>query len=96
MMQAVKGFYRDGKVELLEPPSGITEGEVIVTFVQRSSAESKVLPQPSEDADVINAASTPAMMTFGMFASKEGQEITMEDLKVAEFHGDDDDELDWS
>ncbi|PZO55363.1 MAG: hypothetical protein DCF15_10735 [Phormidesmis priestleyi] len=39
MMQTVKGVYRQGKVELLEPPSGITEGEVLVTFIETKSLD---------------------------------------------------------
>jgi len=38
MMQTVKGIYRDGKVELLELPGDVAEGEVLVTFV-RSAAK---------------------------------------------------------
>ena len=82
MMQSVKGIYRDGKVELLEPPAGIAEGgEVIVTFV-----EAKPKDKPSK------------MMRLGMFSSeKTGRALsTEEDFKMAEFHGDDDDGLDWT
>jgi hypothetical protein len=33
MLQAVEGIYRDGKVELLELPAGVTEARVVVTFL---------------------------------------------------------------
>jgi hypothetical protein len=84
MLQTVKGIYRNGKVELLESPSGITEGEVIVTFV-----ESPVLVNPKP------VDKPSRMITFGMFADG-ARKSTDEDFKAAEFHGDDDDGLDWS
>jgi hypothetical protein len=31
--KTVEGVYRDGKVELLETPSNIAEGRVLVTFL---------------------------------------------------------------
>lgn len=36
MLKSVKGIYRDGKVVLLEAPSDLTEGKVIVTFLAES------------------------------------------------------------
>ncbi len=33
MLQSVEGIYRDGKVELIEPPPAGATGRVIVTFV---------------------------------------------------------------
>jgi hypothetical protein len=33
MIQTIQGIYRNGKIELLEPPQGITESQVYVTFV---------------------------------------------------------------
>lgn len=99
MMQSVKGIYRDGKVELLESPHNIAEGEVIVTFV-RSSAE-----DPERKESISEAASAPPasishrdnakMMYFGMFSDGREQ-FTAADFKAAEFHGDSDDGLDWS
>ncbi|BAZ67571.1 hypothetical protein ACE1AT_12185 [Pelatocladus sp. BLCC-F211] len=38
---------------------------------------------------------TPQMMYFGMLATSN-QHSTEEDFKIAEFHGDFDDGLDWS
>jgi len=37
MLKAVEGIYRDGKVELLETPPGVTEARVIVTFLPAAS-----------------------------------------------------------
>ena len=39
MLQSIEGIYRDGKVELLEPPPSEAPGRVIVTFLT---------PQPVE------------------------------------------------
>ena len=81
MLTTLEGIYKDGKVELEEAPTGIAEGRVLVTFL------------PSG-----NGASTPKppgqMMTLGMFPQL--RELTDEDFKAAEFHGDPDDGLDWS
>jgi hypothetical protein len=33
MLKSVQGIYREGKVELLEPPPQGVEGRVIVTFL---------------------------------------------------------------
>jgi len=33
MLKSIEGTYRDGKVELIEPPPPGAEGRVIVTFV---------------------------------------------------------------
>ena len=35
MWRSVEGVYRNGRVELLEPVPGDTEGRVIVTFLSR-------------------------------------------------------------
>ena len=37
MLQSVKGIYRNGHIELLEPVSDQSESEVIVTFLPRRS-----------------------------------------------------------
>lgn len=37
MMQAVRGIYRDGVVELLEKPSVAGDAEVVVTFLTAGS-----------------------------------------------------------
>lgn len=86
MTQTVKGIYRNGKVELLELPSDISEGEVMVTFVR--SQES-----PAEKSQMKGDRSQ--MMYFGVFSNGEEQ-FTEADFKAAEFHGDDDDGLDWT
>jgi hypothetical protein len=33
MLKCVEGIYRDGKVELLETPEGVSEARVIVAFL---------------------------------------------------------------
>jgi hypothetical protein len=39
MLNAVEGVFRDGKVELLEIPSGVLESRVIVTFVSPATVD---------------------------------------------------------
>jgi len=89
MMQTVKGIYRDGKIELLESPSDVSESEVLVTFV-------RVSEEAAQTADGLDFSDKKTkMMRLGMFASS-GESLTLEDCKIAEFHGDPDDGLDWS
>jgi len=45
MLQAVEGIYRDGKVELLEQPAGVTEARVIVTFLPAEGGKSPLTPE---------------------------------------------------
>lgn len=33
MFKSIEGIYKDGKIELLEYPSDVEEGKVIITFV---------------------------------------------------------------
>jgi hypothetical protein len=33
MLTTIQGIYRDGKVELLETPTGVSEAHVLVTFL---------------------------------------------------------------
>jgi hypothetical protein len=42
MSTTVRGIYRNGKVELLEKPTGVDEAEVVVTFPDSD--------RPAEDA----------------------------------------------
>jgi hypothetical protein len=41
MLQTISGTYRNGKIELSEPPTGIIESQVFVTFVSPQSANTK-------------------------------------------------------
>jgi hypothetical protein len=36
MITCVEGIYRDGKIELLEIPSDVHEGRVLVTFLPKT------------------------------------------------------------
>jgi len=79
MFTSVEGVYKQGKVELAEVPEGVEGSRVIITFLSNGSAP--VAPQKGE------------MLRLGMFAG--AIQSTEEDFKLAEFHGDDDDGLDW-
>ncbi len=37
MLKSIEGVYRQGKIELLEPPPAHFEGKVIVTFLDNGS-----------------------------------------------------------
>ncbi|MFH1919594.1 MAG: hypothetical protein ABIP48_06920 [Planctomycetota bacterium] len=38
MLKSVEGVYRDGKIELIEPPPEGVEGRVIVTFLAEAGS----------------------------------------------------------
>ncbi len=82
MLTSVEGVYKDGKVELTEHPDGILERRVIVTFLEKNG-NGATATSPQKDQ----------MIYKGMF--KGDYETTEEDFKIAEFHGDPDDGLDW-
>jgi hypothetical protein len=39
MWKTVEGIYRDGKIELLEPPPDVDEARVVVTFVNQNAVD---------------------------------------------------------
>jgi hypothetical protein len=82
MLTTVEGIYKDGQIELAEKPADFTDGKVLVTFL--SNGHSKP----------VEALPKPGQIYRGMF--KTDVDITEEDFKIAEFHGDPDDGLDWS
>jgi len=81
MLTTIEGIYRDGRVELSETPEGAEERPVLVTFLERNGANGPAKAQ------------TGQMITFGMFSGPA--ETDEEDFRLAEFHGDSDDGLDW-
>jgi hypothetical protein len=42
MLKSVEGIFRDGKIELLEPPPQTGDGRVLVTFLTESESASAV------------------------------------------------------
>ena len=81
MLTTLEGTYKDGKVELEEAPTGITEGRVLVTFL------------PNGNGGTSTPKSLGQMVYFGMFAGPV--QTDEEDFKIAAFRGDPDDGLDW-
>ncbi len=54
MLQSIEGVYRNGKVELVEPPPPDAAGRVIVTFVSSPAAaidlaERGIAPEQAAD-----------------------------------------------
>jgi hypothetical protein len=39
MLQSVEGIYKNGRIELLETPTNIEEGRVIITFLEAKSTQ---------------------------------------------------------
>ncbi len=84
MLTTVEGVYEQGKVELAETPEGVPdEGRVLVVFLPNGTGTP---PHP--------APKKGQMIRQGMFPQL--RDLTEEDFKAAEFHGDPDDGLDWS
>ncbi len=81
MQTTVEGIYRDGKVELDETPTLIGERRVRVMFLENEPASGTKKPAQGQQ------------IWYGMFAGP--RETTEEDFRLAEFHGDPDDELGW-
>jgi hypothetical protein len=81
MLTTVEGVYRDGRIELDEAPALSGERRVRVMFL--------------EDEPFVGGDRTaPAQqIRYGMFAGPT--ETTEADFRLAEFHGDSDDGLDW-
>lgn len=70
MLNAIKGKFRDGKIELAETPNVIGEADVIVTFL---TGDLSVGP---EDAKPI---------AFGMLSNPARRQSTLQDFKDGEF-----------
>jgi hypothetical protein len=69
MAAMVPGVYKQGKVELLETPTGLREGRVRVMLIED--------PEPKPD---------PQQLVFGKYSG--GQDLTLEDLRDAEWQGE--------
>ena len=83
MLTTVEGVYKDGLIELAEKPGDLNESRVLVTFLPESNGSApKAAPRQGQ------------MIYKGMFPQL--LDLTEEDFKAAEFHGDPDDGLDWS
>jgi hypothetical protein len=39
MMKSIEGVFRNGKIELLEPPPQVSESRVVVTFMPSADVE---------------------------------------------------------
>ena len=84
MLTTVEGVYKQGKVELTEVPEGVEGSRVLVTFLPPGGKGANGGPAAPQKGE---------MMRLGMFPQLSV--LTDEDFKAAEFHGDDDDGLDW-
>ncbi len=87
MLTTVEGVYKDGKIELTETPADTAESRVLVTFLRNGKSHN------GNGALSAPPITKGQMMYKGMFAGPI--ETTEEDFKIAEFHGDPDDGLDW-
>ncbi len=55
MLTAVRGTYKNGRVELAETPPGIDESEVIITFVE---------PKPKPEGRMIRFGMFPELLAL--------------------------------
>ncbi|MDQ3815445.1 MAG: hypothetical protein M3347_16130 [Armatimonadota bacterium] len=81
MLTTVEGVYKQGQIELSETPPGVQEARVIVVFLDANGQGS---PQTE-------AKAAPQYLRHGQFP--ELKSVTEEDFRMAEWHGDPDDEL---
>jgi hypothetical protein len=58
MLQSFEGIYRNGKIELLEMPTGIDTARVIVTFIPKAGS----VDLPSRGIDREQAANLRARL----------------------------------
>ena len=72
MTTTVKGIYRNGKIELLEPPPTDKEVRVLVTFVEAQDNARESAPK--------------SMLRYGMFPDLA--DVPDELFKAAEWHGE--------
>ena len=82
MLTMLEGVYPNGRVELNEAPALSGERRVRITFLEDEPTSGKKKPTQGQ------------LIQYGTYAGPN--ETTEEDLKLAEFHGDPDDGLDWS
>jgi hypothetical protein len=59
MMQAVRGIYRSGVVELLEKPAGVAVAEVVVTFLPAEGAPDFRSEEDASDAVAFSEGAAP-------------------------------------
>jgi hypothetical protein len=86
-VQVLEGTWEEVRERLEAMPMARDRHvRVVVSDDMREETEDVSLSPP--------AAGGGRMMTFGMFPQLK--DITDEDIKSAEFHGDPDDGLDWS
>lgn len=74
MMQAVRGIYRDGVVELLEKPAVTGDAEVVVTFL--SVVESYEDPADQDTHPPVYAEDAPGLDDFEPFAPAQPHELS--------------------
>lgn len=79
MLTTVEGIYKEGKVDLSEQPEGITEARVIVVFLDANGN----IPEKAITQTI------PSYIKRGQFPTL--REVSEEDFKMAEWHGDADD-----
>ncbi|MBI4667474.1 MAG: hypothetical protein HY751_13815 [Nitrospinae bacterium] len=73
MLQAIRGHYRDGKIELYEEPK-LKEGEIIVTFL--NSGESVSVDLQARGISITEAADLKyRLKTFEADWNAEGMDI---------------------
>ncbi len=64
MMQAVRGIYRDGVVELLEKPAVMGDTEVVVTFLTAGTWEPREEPAEEGSGPLAFAEDAPPLDDF--------------------------------
>lgn len=72
MLTAIKGTFRDGRVQLDEDPGITGETPVVVTFLQPQASDAKTRGESK-------------LMTFGMLSDPARRMSEEDDFKIAEY-----------
>lgn len=62
MLKSAEGIYRQGKVELLEPPGELDESRVIVTFLPSPNGKDGPIDLRERGIDEVKAANLRARL----------------------------------
>ena len=73
MMQAVRGVYRSGAVELLEKPAGVAEADVVVTFLPARGGLALSEDDDAQDAMAFAEDAAPLDDFEPIFPAKPGR-----------------------
>jgi hypothetical protein len=72
MVTTVEGVFRDGRIELREPPPDVEEARVMVTFLPERAVSKAGSPRPSE----------ANLRMLGLLKSWQAEPLTAEERRL--------------